>query len=94
MSDWASNKEDKMLFENWRSYLAEQDAGFKRIAIFKVVNDLAKDEKISNQQARILLNTFIPNVLISAKADEKNKAEMDLAPLQIKPENQKDNQEN
>ena len=90
MSDWASNKEDKMLFENWRSYLAEQEAAFKRIAIFKVVNDLAKDEKISNQQARILLNTFIPNVLISAKADEKNKAEMDLAPLQIKPENQKD----
>ena len=24
MSSWASNKQDKMLFENWRSYLAEE----------------------------------------------------------------------
>ena len=47
MSSWASNKEDKMLFENWRSYLLneitpEQDAEARRAAEAEV-DEIAPD---------------------------------------------------
>lgn len=83
MSSWASNPKDKLIFENWRSYLNEQ----KRIPIFKTIEDMVGDETLTLRQGRALLSRVIPDAILTAKVDKDSKAKIDISMLGIEDDN-------
>ena len=83
MSSWASNPKDKLIFENWRSYLNEQ----KRIPIFKTIEDMVDDETLTLRQGRALLSRVIPDAILTAKVDKDNRAKIDISMLGIEDDN-------
>ena len=65
MSSWASNKEDKMLFENWRSYLAEEKVAGVDSEIYpdSLLNILKKSGLLLTSDQMEQLIQFFLNVI-------------------------------
>ena len=83
MSSWASNSKDKLIFDNWRSYLNEQ----KRIPIFKTIEDMVDNKTLTLRQGRALLSRVIPDAILTAKVDRDSRAKIDISMLGIEGDN-------
>ena len=58
MSDWASNEKDKMLFENWRSYVTEQEEQNSSVGLKQDGDDKILQNILSTDNSDSLYNVL------------------------------------
>lgn len=70
MSDWASNEKDKMLFENWRSYVTEADEKNSSEELIKPDDPQILKNILSTDNSDSLYNVFLSVLKTDLKVKE------------------------
>lgn len=88
MSDWASNEKDKMLFENWRSYVTEQEE--QNSSEEPIKSDDPKilkhiiDPKLSDSLYNVFLSVLKTDLKVKEKRTRFNKLVREIGELIFK----------
>jgi len=88
MSDWASNEKDKMLFENWRSYVTEAEeqnslAGLIKRDDPKILKHII-DPNLSDSLYNVILSVLKTDLKDKEKRTRFNKLVRDIAEIIFK----------